>query len=184
MQRGPRMSIKSNWRTFSAGVLLALSFNASAAPLPATLQKAYPDFTSLGEGSMTWFGLHIYTATLWSSTQPFDPRRPFALAIQYQRNFSAERIIDSTLGEMRRLGKGTPAQQADWAAAMRRVFPDIQSGDTLIGLALPGRGTRFFSATGSLGDIDDPAFTDAFFAIWLDARTREPGLRETLLGKQ
>ena len=178
------MSTKSNWRTLSAALLLALSLHANAASLPAPLQKAYPDLTARGEGRLTWFGLRIYTATLWSSAQPFDPRRPFALAIQYQRNFSAERIIDATLDEMRRLGKGSATQQASWATAMRRVFPDIQAGDTLIGLAIPGRGTQFYSATRSLGDIDDPAFTDAFFAIWLDARTREPGLRETLLGKQ
>ena len=178
------MSIKSNWRTLSGALLLALSLQASAASLPAPLQKAYPDLTAVGEGRLTWFGLRIYNATLWSSTQPFDPRRPFALAIQYQRSFSAERIIDTTLNEMRRLGKGSAAQHASWAAAMRRVFPDIQAGDTLIGLALPGRGTHFYSATRALGDIDDPAFTDAFFAIWLDARTREPGLRDTLLGKQ
>jgi hypothetical protein len=34
-----------------------------------------------------------------------------------------------------------------------------------------------------LGTIDDPVFARAFFAIWLDPRTREPQLRNRLLGK-
>ena len=56
----------------------SLSLHANAASLPAPLQKAYPDLTARGEGRLTWFGLRIYTATLWSSAQPFDPRRPSA----------------------------------------------------------------------------------------------------------
>lgn len=33
------------------------------------------------------------------------------------------------------------------------------------------------------GKVADPAFARAFFAIWLDARTRVPALRARLLGQ-
>jgi hypothetical protein len=32
------------------------------------------------------------------------------------------------------------------------------------------------------GEVADPAFSRAFFAIWLDSRTRVPALRSRLLG--
>lgn len=178
------MSIRLSWRTLASGLLLALSLLASAQSLlPRVVLNDYPGLTLLGAGRMTWFGLPIYHATLWGSEAIFDPRRLYALEIRYDHSFSAERVINTTLDEMRRLDKVTPAQQTSWAAAMRRVFRDIQAGDTLIGVALPGQGTRFYSATSALGVIDDPGFTEAFFAIWLDVRTRQPALRASLLGK-
>jgi len=33
-------------------------------------------------------------------------------------------------------------------------------------------------------EIRDPEFAEAFFAIWLDPRTRDPELRQQLLGLQ
>jgi len=35
-----------------------------------------------------------------------------------------------------------------------------------------------------IGEIPDAAFSRAFFSIWLDPRTAEPGLRAALLGLQ
>ena len=34
-----------------------------------------------------------------------------------------------------------------------------------------------------LGEVTDAAFTRAFFALWLDPRTRAPALRDALLGR-
>jgi hypothetical protein len=45
----------------------------------------------------------------------------------------------------------------------------------------PGRGARFFHNDRAIGTVDDPDFSDAFFAIWLDARTTAPSLRESLV---
>jgi hypothetical protein len=64
---------------------------------------------------------------------------------------------------------------------MRQVFPNVQRGDRLTGVVEPGRGTRFFLNDKPLGQIEDAEFSNAFFAIWLDARTRAPSLRESLM---
>jgi hypothetical protein len=53
----------------------------------------------------------------------------------------------------------------------------------LAGVYRPGRGVDYYSEDRALGSISDPEFARAFFSIWLDPRTREPSLRERLLGR-
>ena len=64
-----------------------------------------------------------------------------------------------------------------------RVFPDIRKGDRLTGVNLPGVGAEFYHNGRFIGMIADERFAVAFFSIWLDPRTREPELRESLIGR-
>ncbi len=66
---------------------------------------------------------------------------------------------------------------------MRRLFPDVAEGDALSGEHQPGVGARFARNGRPLGEVADPGFSRAFFSIWLDPRTSEPGLRAALLGQ-
>lgn len=137
-----------------------------------------------GAGEFRWFGLRIYDARLYASGGRFSFSRPFALALRYAREISGARIAAASSEEIARLGFGTPAQRAAWDAAMREIFPDVKPGSELVGLYMPGEGTRFFHDGRLVGEIADPEFGRAFFAIWLDPRTREPGLRASLLGER
>ncbi|MNC84230.1 hypothetical protein D3C75_1386630 [compost metagenome] len=47
---------------------------------------------------------------------------------------------------------------------------------------LPGVGVRFYAGTQLQHEVRDHDFARAFFAIWLDPRTRNPELRAQLLG--
>ena len=42
--------------------------------------------------------------------------------------------------------------------------------------------TQFYFGDRLLGEVPDPAFGPAFFAIWLDAKCRYPEVRDGLLG--
>lgn len=137
----------------------------------------------VGAGSLHWFGLHVYDARLSAVGERFDPDQPFALTLRYARDFRGERIAQASIDEIRRLGYGTAAEQARWLEAMRQLFPDVRRGDELTGAALPGRGTRFYLNGRPIGAIEDPAFAQAFYAIWLDPRTRSRELRAQLLGR-
>jgi hypothetical protein len=48
---------------------------------------------------------------------------------------------------------------------------------------VPGFGARFWRNGAPLGEVADPAFSRAFFSIWLDPRTSAPELRAALLGQ-
>ena len=176
-----------------------------AVPLPAEV----PQLRLRGSGQFRWFGLRIYEASLWSvaddaknrspsstgtpagasaaalekSSQVIDFKGFFALQLRYHRSFEGSAIAQRSLEEIERLGLGSSTQRQAWRAAMGRLFPDVKEGERLTGLHLPGRGARFFQNERLLGDIDDPEFAQAFFSIWLSPATREPALRQALLGQ-
>lgn len=139
------------------------------------------DAKPVGQGSMRWFGLKLYDATLYSPTGAYDGKRPHALMLRYARTLKADRIVDASLDQMRGLGAPTQAFPV-WAQHMRRAFVDVNDGDTLTGVHMPGNGARFYAGERLTASIDDPEFARWFFAIWLDPATSEPGLRRQLMG--
>jgi hypothetical protein len=181
------MSCKWNLCTASLALLLAapLMFPAVASSpqaLPHPVAAALPDARLVGLGSLRWLGLHIYDAALWAEQAVWTTHAPFALDIRYARRIPGTRLAATSVEEMRRMALGDAEELRRWRREMERIFPDVSPGDRVIGVNLPGRGVAFYSAERLLGRIEDDAFARAFFAIWLDPRTREPGLRASLLG--
>ncbi len=155
----------------------------SLSKLPGAVTAQAGELRRLGVGTMRWFGLHVYDAALWVREAGWDPADTFALDIVYARDIAGKALAESSITEMKRVGFTDEAQHARWLPAMVRTFPDVGRGDRLVGLNLKGAGAAFFNQDRALGTIDDPVFARAFFAIWLDPRTREPQLRNRLLGK-
>ncbi len=81
-----------------------------------------------------------------------------------------------------RLGLADEPTLARWGEALAAALPSVAAGDTLTGLHRPGQGAAFWHDGRATVELDDPALAQAFFAIWLDERTREPALRARLLG--
>lgn len=152
-------------------------------PLPDSIIGKMPDLRPAGEGRLRWLGLHIYDAALWTRSDAFTVQSEFALDIRYARNIGADRLVNTSVKEMRRLGFDNPAQLKKWAGEMARIFPDIRKGDRLTGVNLPGVGAEFYHNGHFVGTVTDVNFARAFFSIWLDPRTREPELRESLIGQ-
>ena len=138
-----------------------------------------------GSGSYTWWGFDIYQASLW--VEPgFDGGQPerqrFALELQYRRNFKGADIAQRSLEEMRRLDRISPEQARAWLQFMQEAFPDVETGDRLLGVHLPGAGARFYANGRLTAETKDAGFARLFFGIWLSDRTSAPRLREALLG--
>jgi hypothetical protein len=169
-------------RAFIAAVALAAATAAQAGPpLPMALAAEIPLLKPLGEGRLRWFGLHVYDSSLWVPGDAWSFDRVFALDIRYAMNIRGRDLTQRSLEEMRKLGFSDPAKLRRWEEAMDRVFPDIRSGDRLVGVSIPGREARFYSQERLLGTVPDPEFARAFFGIWLDEKTSEPGLRARML---
>ena len=167
--------MKHRLRQLLAACVLGLACSGAWAVLPA-------DWGVQGRGEMRWFGLRIYDASLWAPGGRWREDAPYALELRYARDIEGRRLVDSSLDEMRRLGGMDEALAPRWRGELERVFPDVRSGDTIIGLHRPAQGAEFYHQGRLTGRIDDPLLARAFFAIWLDPRTREPGLRARLLG--
>jgi hypothetical protein len=171
---------------FSGAILSLLLAFASAAhagvELPSKLTQDAPRLHMLGSGKLTWFGLHVYDAALWASEANWNSSSAFALAIRYSRSFKGNRIAERSVTELERLGYTDPAKLSKWKEHMVRLFPDVSAGERLTGLYRPGNGVEFYHEDRLIGAVADPEFARAFFSIWLDPRTREPKLREQLIG--
>ena len=156
----------------------------SRVELPPAVTRLAGTLQPQGSGDMTWFGLKIYDASLWAASHPTQGvlEIPFALAIRYQRQIPASRLVDTSIDEIARLGFGDERQREQWRELLARALPSVAPGETLVGLHLPGRGASFWHDGRPTAEITDQQLARAFFAIWLDERTRKPGLRSRLLG--
>ncbi len=151
--------------------------------LPSAAQADMPPLKTRGGGLLRKFGFQIYNAHLWTPDgAALDRNKPHVLDIQYLRNFTAKVLAERSIDEMRDQGVGSDAVYPKWLAEMQRVFADVKPGDRLTGVVTSARTSKFFLNGVLRGEMADPAFTDAFFGIWLHEKTSEPKFRLLLLG--
>ena len=160
-------------------ILQALFIAATAQALPESARRGEQAWRQWGSGEMTWFGFSLYRATLWVAGASPESS-PSALQLDYRRDISRERLVQTSLDEMRRLG-AEEAQLKRWEADLRRVFPEVKEGERIVGVHYPGVGASFYHQGQATGDVNDAEFARRFFAIWLDPASRSPALRALLL---
>jgi hypothetical protein len=166
-----------------------ITFSNTARPVgfPAELDELSAQITWRKRGTATLRVLlfKVYDATLWSSSEkanPLEEAAPFALDITYAMAVKRDDLIDTSMQEMIRLRNPNAAIQSRWNASLKSVFPSVVSGDRLLGVSTPGKGVRFYHNGKLTGEVADSAFSEAFFAIWLDSNTKKPDVRRALLG--
>lgn len=165
--------------------VICLALLLQSAELLADWREALPDAHLQGSGEMRMFGFSIYNARFWSPRQPLGADTPFALELTYSRAISRDDLVEASLKEIRRLTPGplSPELAARWEREMQQAFVDVRPADRITGVYMPGEGVRFYVGDTLQHVVKDDAFAKAFFAIWLDPRTRNPQLRAQLLGE-
>jgi hypothetical protein len=164
-----------SWLPGLVALLAAGLVTASGTVLP-------PDWRVQGQGEMRWFGFRLYQASLWAPDGRWQAGQPYALELRYARDIASGRLVQASIEEMQRLGSADNERLARWKSDLERVFPNVRADEVIHGVHLPQRGAEFYHQGRLTGRIDDVEFARAFFAIWLDPRTREPALRARLLG--
>lgn len=162
----------------------SLLWPAQAGAAETTAAAALSGKQTVGSSLFRYWGFEVYQATLQAGAG-FDPARfeqqRFALELQYRRAFKGRDIAQRSIDEMQAIAPLSAQQRADWSAAMQRAFPDIQPGDRLLGVHVPGEGARFYFNGQLRATVDDPDFSARFFGIWLSPRTSAPQLRAALI---
>lgn len=160
---------------------------AATLTVPSEIATDIADARLAGAGTFRYFGLHIYDARFWVGAGGYRASavraEKFALELRYARALAGIKIAERSADEMKKLGLGSSAQRADWLARMEKIFPDVQEGSRITGVYLPAQGARFYRDGKPIGEVADPEFAHAFFAIWLDPRTTGGPLREALLSE-
>lgn len=166
-----------------------------AAGLAATPPVALADggdplagLTEVGRGELTWFGLSVYDAHLYTANGEFRgfEATPVALEIRYERNIESRQLVETTRKEWRRLAGALaledPARTEQWLEAVGRIWPDVEPGERIVTILGEDGVTRFYGSRGYLGTIEDPDFGPALLGIWLHPETRVADLRADLIG--
>ena len=166
-------------RLFTA--FLAVLLAAAASAFPAPLQNRTPALLPIGASTLHWFGMHVYDIALYNEGPDYATNSTAALSIRYAVSIKHRRLQETTLKEWKRLDKGTAEQHERWISLLNVLWPDVHSGDSLTAFRLRDGPTQFFFGDRLLGEVPDPAFGPAFFAIWLDAGCRYPKVRDGLL---
>lgn len=163
----------------------AVAADTAAPAAPPHIAAEIAQARLAGAGNFRYFGMNIYDAQFWVGPAGFRTTAPtaekFALDLRYARSLVGSKIAASSADEMKKLGLGSATQRDAWQARMEALFPDVTEGTRITGVYLPNQGARFYRDGKLLGDILDPAFGAAFFAIWLDPKTTGGKLREALL---
>jgi hypothetical protein len=167
-------------RKFLISILLGLTLSSAFAA--SVFTPLLPGAQQVGQGVFKRLGWSIYEARLYAPDGRFDPNKPYALSLTYERTIAGDRLVQASLDEMRKLGAPVD-ERPEWAPALAKVLPSVSKGVTLTGVYRPGEGATFYQQDTETGRIDD-ALARSFFGIWLDPRTSEPSLRQALLGAQ
>lgn len=163
-----------------AALLLALiAPGAAAVGVP---EDELAGMALVGEARMRVMFWDVYDAQLYAPDGSWSPERPFALSLTYLRELKGEKIAERSIREIRQQGVDDEDALARWASELAAIIPDVATDDQIVGVADEQGRTRFYLDGEAIGEIADPAFTRAFFAIWLSEQTSAPELRAQLLG--
>lgn len=149
--------------------------NALADNLP------WQKFELVGQADLRFFVWPVYQARLYSGSgaYEFPHTLPFALALEYKRQFSKEQLISETQKQWQILGI---EQTQQWLESLARVLRDVEKSD-VITLYVDNKASSVFYLNDTLlGSINNREFTEHFVAIWLSDKTSRPELRADLLG--
>lgn len=177
----------SLWLSATSGPALAGRAGVAAEIEPAPEIKSNLAAPLLqGIGRMTYFGLPVYQAALWT-----DGPLPSAdwlahrlvLSLTYARALQGRAIAERSLLEMERMQPLTAAQRQAWQPVLQRAFPDVQRGERLSGVYRPGGPCAFYHQAQLSCETRDEELARRFFSIWLSPQTSEPALREALFSR-
>ena len=158
--------------------------NASDSLRNQLLEQYVPGAALVGSARMRVMFWDVYDANLFAPAGDWQPGQPFALSLAYLRTLRGEAIANRSIEEIRRQGVADEATLARWRELIGEIIPDVDADTELLGIADANQHAIFLRNGEPLGRIEDPAFTRAFFGIWLSEATSEPGLRQRLLGDE
>ena len=160
-------------------LLSVISFNSYSSE--KILKDYLGDYYQLGTAKLSIFFIDIYDIKLFSKTKSYSKDEPFAIEINYLKDVESTQIVDSSINEIKRISKPSSDELENYRSILASLFPNINSGDQLIGIKTANGDGVFFYNMKLIGKITDEKLVGSFFDIWLSEKTSHPELREKLL---
>jgi hypothetical protein len=140
------------------------------------------DMKLIGEGTLTVLFFKVYDVRLLADSKPFSWKNKFQLEFEYKRSITKERIIDSSIKELKRQQNVTEHNLEEWTTYLEEVIQPLQEGIKAT-IKWNPQGTITFQNEGVKSvTIKDESFARSYINIWLGEETSQPKLRSQLLG--
>ena len=167
---------------FVFGFVVFFALSANANPLPQPISKLIPNAQLIGQGRLSVLLWDVYDAQLFASNGVYQENQPLALQLEYLLELKGEDIAKRSIEEMQKQGFNDSEKLQRWFVQMKKIFPNIQKNDRLLGIQDSQGHSYFFYRDQLVGEVKDVEFSKMFFGIWLNVKTSEPDLRKQLLG--
>ncbi len=139
----------------------------------------------IGQGKLTYWGFDVYVASLWASENSVNAEQwqmqRIALELNYLRDFKGADIAKSSMDQIKAQSPLTTSKATLWLKTLEGIFPNINKGQTLVGIYIPNVGAQFLQENALIGEIKDIELATRFFDIWLSPQTSAPQLRKRLI---
>ena len=169
---------------FSLQAQESQEISAQRALLDSALSKHIDSPKLIGSATFKVAFWKIYNIALYadaSNSEPYNGTAPYALEIEYLRDFSGEAMADKSVELIADQGFEDEYMLEIWQEKMIEIFPDIDKGTVLTGIYTKENTSVFYGDGQYLGVLDDPDFCEYFFDIWLGEDTSQPDLRAELI---
>ncbi len=152
-------------------------------PFPVLAKSSIvTELQPVGQATLKVFFWTIYDSALYSSDGEFRGVQPgLALELDYRRNITKERLIETTREEWQDLDLYSEASEP-WLQQLSGIWPDVSKGDVIVLKVDEALHGNFYFNDRFIGAIEDAAFTRDFLAIWTAENSRFPELRDKLVG--
>ena len=142
------------------------------------------DMKLIGQGTLKVLFFEVYDIRLLSDSNPFSWENKFQLEFEYRRTLTKERVIDSSLKELKRQQNVTEQNLNEWETYLEEAIQPLQEGSKAT-IEWNPQGTITFQNEGVKSvTIKDEIFARSYINIWLGEETSQPKLRNQLLGKE
>lgn len=183
------------------GISFLLSSNVLANEVKFADISKLPEITEnftkakvVGKNEFKFFGLKIYNIQLVDeerfNIKNYNPNRSFlyqnqiAIIIEYQRDFSREKLVKKSVDEIARINSiNYPIILDQYQAHFERIFSPVFAGDRKTAIFNVKTGVKLFLNGKQVGEIKDLIFAKRFMDIWLSQNSAYPKMTQAILGK-
>jgi len=172
-------------KAITLAALLALLAQASEAQVSiaqATPAEIAPSLRLVGQAEFRYLFWDIFDASLYAAGHTFSWQAPFALSLEYRRDFSAEDLTKETIKSLDRLTTWPKAELASFRRTLASCMANVRDGDRFTAIS-PDRDTAVLFLNGEERcRIEKLGIRRDYFSIWLSPGSTSPEETRKLLG--
>ena len=115
-------------------LILLMILSSSVLAKPVRVLPTLPLMQKIGAVQYRYWFWKVYDIQLYAKQKPWSNQQPFALKIDYLRDFTKQQIVDETMKQIRRQTHNYSSHALQqWRQQMLDIFPNVRSGSILVG---------------------------------------------------